>query len=82
MKPKPILTRRRIGTALLATTLSVFVTVGLIGAVVGVFQRDGVLFEEVVMAEHACADRAFVADREACVRLRIARSRIRGAASR
>ncbi|HUH93187.1 MAG TPA: hypothetical protein VL742_08600 [Casimicrobiaceae bacterium] len=41
----------------------------LLGAVSGLFQRDGVPFERLVAAAHGCAGYAFVSEREACIRM-------------
>jgi len=55
--------------------------IGLLTAVTDLFQRDGAPFEQVVIAEHICAN-AFVSERETCVRLYLAASRVRNVASR
>jgi len=69
-------------TTLVAATLATLIAIGLLTAVTGLFKRDGVPFEQVVIAEHACANYAFVSEREACVRLFLATSRVRNVASR
>jgi len=46
------------------------------------FQRDGTPFEQVAIAEHACANHPFMSEREACVRSYLAASRVQNAAGR
>jgi len=46
------------------------------------FQRDGTPFEQVAIAEHACANHTFMSEREACVRSYLAASRVQNAAGR
>ncbi len=65
-----------------AAVLSAFIAIGLLTAVTGLFQRDGAPFEQVVSAEHACANYAFVSERETCVRPYLATSRVQNVASR
>jgi len=80
MNVKPTLARPRIATTLVA--LSTLIAIGLLTAVTGLFQRDGAPFEQVVIAEHACANHTFISEREACVRLYLAASRVKNVASR
>ena len=82
MNAKPTLARPHVAATLVAATLSVFIAIGLLTAVTGLFQRDGAPFEQVVIAEHACANHALVSEREACVRLYLAASRVQNIASR
>ena len=82
MNAKPVLSRPHFATTIVAAALSVVIAIGLLSAVAALFQRDGAPFEQVVIAEHACANYAFVSEREACVRLFLAASRIRNVASR
>ena len=81
MNAKPILARRHVVTTIVAAALSALIAIGLLTAVNGLFQRDGAPFEQVVIAEHVCAN-AFVSERETCVRLYLATSRLRNVASR
>jgi len=46
------------------------------------FQREGTPFEQLVVAEQACADRTFVSERQTCVRSFIAATRVQNIASR
>ena len=81
MNAKPTLARPRVVTTV-AAALSTVIAIGLLTAVAGLFQRDGAPFEQVVIAERACANYAFVSERETCVRLYLATSRVQGVASR
>jgi hypothetical protein len=82
MNAKPVLARPHFVTTIVAAALSTLIAIGLLSAISGLFQRDGAPFEQVVIAEHACTDYAFVSEREACVRLFLAASRVRNVASR
>jgi len=82
MNAKPTLARPHVVTTVFAAALSSFIAIGLLSAVVGLFERDGTPFEEVVIAEHACKNYGFVSEREACIRLFLAASRVRKLASR
>ena len=82
MNAKPVLARSHVVTTIVAATLSALIAIGLLSAVAGLFQRDGAPFEQVVIAERACTNYAFVSEREACVRLFLATSRVRNVASR
>lgn len=48
--------------------LAAFIAIGLLSAVVVLFQRDGAPMERLAAAERACAGYAYVSDREACMR--------------
>ena len=76
MNAKPTLARPRVVTTVAAAALSTVIAIGLLTAVTGLFQRDGAPFEQVVIAERACANYAFVSERETCVRLYLATSRV------
>ncbi len=82
MNAKPVLARPHVGTTIVAAALSVLIAIGLLAAVAGLFLRDGAPFEQVVIAEHACANHTFISEREACVRLYLAASRVQNVASR
>ena len=81
MNAKPTLARPRVVTTI-AAALSAVIAIGLLTAVTGLFQRDGAPLEQVAIAEHACANHAFISEREACVRLHLAASRVQDIASR
>lgn len=82
MNAKPTFPRRHIATTIGASVLSALIAIGLLSAVTGLFQRDGTPFEQVVIAERACADHTFVSERETCVRIYLAAARVRNVASR
>lgn len=82
MSTKPTLARPRVVTTIAAAALSAVIAIGLLAAVTGLFQRDGAPLEQVVVAEHACADHTLISEREACVRLHLAASRVQDVASR
>jgi hypothetical protein len=82
MNAKPVLAGPHIVTTIAAAALSALIAIGLLSAVTGLFQRDGAPFEHVVIAERACANYGFVSEREACVRLFLAASRVRNVATR
>jgi hypothetical protein len=82
MNAKPVLARPHLVTTIVAVALSALIAIGLLTAITDLFQRDGAPFEQVVVAEDACANYAFVSERETCVRLYLAASRFRAVASR
>jgi hypothetical protein len=82
MNARPVLPRRPAATTFIAAALAALVAIGLLGTVAGLFQRDGAPLEQLAVAERACADRAFVSEREVCMRLFLAASRVRSVASR
>jgi hypothetical protein len=82
MNAKPTLTRPHVVTTIIAAALATLIAIGLLTAVTGLFQRDGAPFEQLVIAEHACANYAFVSERQNCVRLYLAASRVQNVASR
>ena len=68
MNAKPTLARPHVAATLVAAALSTLIAIGILTAVIGLFQRDGVPFEQVVIAERACSNHAFVSERETCMR--------------
>lgn len=82
MNAKPNLPHPHVGATLAAAALSALVAMGLLTAVAELFQRDGAPLEQVAIAERACADHAFVSQREACMRTFLAALRGRSVASR
>jgi hypothetical protein len=82
MNAKPTLAGPRAVTAIAAAALSAVIAIGLLAAVTGLFQRDGAPFEQVVIAEHACANHTFISERDACVCSYLAASRAQDVASR
>ncbi|MEO8303152.1 MAG: hypothetical protein ABI724_03440 [Betaproteobacteria bacterium] len=69
-------------THFIAATLAGIVTVGLFAGVTDLFQHDGKPMERIVAAERACVGHAYVSEREACVRQRLAATPIVSVASR
>jgi hypothetical protein len=63
---------RHIATSLAAMLVAAVISFGLLGSVAWLFQRDGAPLQHVVAAERACADRAYVSERDACMRTDLA----------
>ena len=82
MNAKPTLTRPHVAVTMVAAALSILIAIGLLTAVTGLFQRGGAPLKQVVIAEHACASKVFVSERETCVRSRLATSRVQNVANR
>jgi hypothetical protein len=77
MNAAPKLPRRHPITSALAVVLSVVIALALLGGVSQLFQRDGTPFEQLVAAEHACANYGYASEREPCVRVYLATARLR-----
>jgi hypothetical protein len=77
MNARPTLPRPRLGVTLVAAALAALIAIGLLAAVAGLLLRDGTPLARLVIAEHACADRAFVSERETCVRSFLVASPVR-----
>lgn len=82
MDAKPTLARPYVAATMVAAALSIFIAIGLLTAVTGLFQRDGAPFERLTAAERACTQHVYVSEREACVRSQLATSRVQNVASR
>jgi hypothetical protein len=82
MSARLTLNRPHIVFTVVAAAFAVLIGLGLLGAVAGLFQRDGAPYERLVIAEHACANYSFASERETCVRLYLAASRVRNVAAR
>ena len=67
MKTKPI-AARPLGLTIVAAALSFLATIGLLTVVAGLFVSDGMPSQNVLIAERACSESAFISEREACVR--------------
>jgi hypothetical protein len=80
MNAKPFLayphSHPHVRTTIIAAALSALIAIALLSAVAGLFLRDGTPLEQIVIAEHACADYAFVSEREACIRSYLAASQV------
>jgi hypothetical protein len=72
MNAKPTLARPHFLPCFIAALLSAVISAGLLGVVSSLFRSDGLPFGNVVAAERACRDRAFVSAREECVRRELA----------
>jgi hypothetical protein len=68
MNPLTEISRSHIVTMIIAGLLSVFIAIGGLSAVAGLFLRDGTPYEQVLAAERACTNDAPVSEREACPR--------------
>lgn len=82
MNTKPVLARLSISMTIIAAALSFLVSIGFLVAVTELFARDGTPLQNVVVAERACSELAFVSDRDACIRRFLAASDHRRVASR
>jgi hypothetical protein len=60
--------RYRVGGTLVAVALAALISIGLLGGVAALFTRDGMPFEQALIAERACSESRFVSDREVCMR--------------
>ena len=65
-----------------ATTISAVIAIGLLSAVAGLFLREGTPYEELAIAERACASHAFVSEREACAKALVGSANVSRIASR
>jgi hypothetical protein len=75
MNAKPTFARPRPTTLAAAAFLSAAIGVGILGSVAGLFQSRGMPLAELAAAERACANEAYVSDRQACVNERVAATR-------
>jgi hypothetical protein len=82
MNAKPFLARPHVSTTVVAAALATCIAIGLLNAVAFLFQHDGAPLAQLAAAERACADHAFVSERETCMRLFLAASQARSVASR
>jgi len=76
------LSRPSAAAVVIPAVLATFIAIGLLSAVTGLFQRDGAPFGQLVVAERACANHAFVSERDLCVRSYLAGWRLQNLASR
>lgn len=82
MNAKPTLPHASSLTTAGIATLSAFVAIGLLSAVVVLFQRQGAPMEQLAAAERACIQHAYVSEREACMREWLAAARSLSVAGR
>jgi hypothetical protein len=76
------LPRTSLGATIAAAALAFLIAIGLLGGVAALFLNDGKPFEQAVIAEKACADSAFISERDACMRAFTAAANRRTVASR
>src|SRR5262249_19638283 len=62
------LDRPRLVIVAVASALATVISIGILGAVAGLFQSRGLPLEELAAAERACAGHAYVSDQERCMR--------------
>jgi len=74
--------RSRLGATVAAGALAVLISSALLGGVLALFLRDGMPYEEALIAERACSEPRFVSEREACIRAFAAASERPAVASR
>jgi len=65
-----------------AVALATFIAIGLVSAVVVLFQRDGAPMERLAAAERACTEHVYFSERETCMRDWLAAARVRNVASK
>ena len=82
MNVTPTLPRQRLATSFAAATLAGIIAIGVLGAVAGLFLRSGQPMERLVAAERACAGRAYVSERDACMKDWLAAARAPAVANR
>ena len=79
---RPTFSRPHAASTLVAAASAALIAIGLLTFVTGAFQRDGAPFEQLVVAERACAKEVYVSERESCMRAYLAASRPESVASR
>lgn len=68
MRAKPTLARPQLAATVIATACAMLFAIAVLEGVEGLFHRDGAPFEQLVVAERACASHRFVSERESCMR--------------
>ena len=82
MNAKPTLARPSSLSITVVAALAAFIAIGLLTAVTFLFQRDGAPMARLAAAERACAQFAYVSEREICMRQWIAAASAPNVASR
>ena len=82
MNSKPTFPQLSLISITVAAGLATFIAIGLLTAVVFLFQRDGTPMEQLAAAERACTQRVYVSEREACMREWLAAARALNVASK
>jgi hypothetical protein len=68
MNAKPTFARPSSLSLTVTAALAIFIAIGLLTAVVFLFQCDGAPMEHLATAERACTQHVYVSEREACMR--------------
>lgn len=79
MNADPTLERPSSAIVIVAAMLSTTIAIGILAAVIVLFQRDGPPLARLAAAERACAAYVYVSERETCMREWLSTSRIRSA---
>jgi len=74
MTTKPIFATVRPSQTVAAATLATVIALGILWAVVTLFQSRGEPMERLAAAERACSHHAYQSEREACIKEWIART--------
>jgi len=82
MTARPVFAPPHAAAVFIAAVLATAIAIGVLTVVSGLFLDDGTPFEQLVVAERACAHYAFVSEREACANAYVAASRGQSVASR
>ena len=82
MYAKPAFPRHSSLSTTVATVFATFIAIGLLTAVTLLFQRDGAPLAQVAAAERACAQLAYVSERDICMRQWLAAARAQNVATR
>ena len=82
MNGKPTLHRPRAATTVVVAALAAAVAVGIITAVIALFESRGTPLAQLATAERACASLQYISDRENCMREWLAARRVDTLASK
>jgi hypothetical protein len=72
MNAKPTFPQPSSFSITVAAGLATFISIGLLTGVAFLFQRDGAPMEQLAAVERACTQHAYVSERDACMRERLA----------
>jgi hypothetical protein len=72
---EPIVANHSSVTLTLLALLSTVIAMGVLAAVIGLFQSEGMPLARLAAAERACIQHAFISERETCMREWLAASR-------
>jgi len=68
MNAKPTFPQPSSLSITVAAGLATLIAIGLLTAVVFLFQRDGAPMEQLIIAERACAQHVYMSERQSCMR--------------